>query len=227
MRALAVIVALLGGAWLWNHHRHTADEHALAAVASQIAGRSVEVQCQGFVSELVDINNRAGDVPFPNGRAPNHTYLTRKVCADLTRFRTSSTHHALGCLLDIDWSRWSIESDYFTPCARRARAAAEAINTLTHESFHLRGFVDEAQTQCYAIQEDAWTTERLGGTAAEGGAVASFILALQPALPTEYQSSECRAGGSLDLHPETPAFPTEPTPQLPPAGLYGPAVTRA
>ena len=57
---------------------------------------------------------------------------------------------------------------------------------------------------------------RLGGTPAEGAAVSSLVLAQQAYMPSEYQSSECRAGGSLDLHPETAAFPTETPPQLPP-----------
>ena len=41
-------------------------------------------------------------------------------------------------------------------------------------------------------------------------------------MPTDYQSSECAAGRSLDLHPETKAFPTESVPGPPPAGFYGP-----
>ena len=57
---------------------------------------------------------------------------------------------------------------------------------------HLRGFINEAQAQCYAIQEDAWTVMRFGGTAAEGAAAAAYVLALQQLLPSEYQSSQCR-----------------------------------
>ena len=89
---------------------------------------------------------------------------------------------------------------------------------------HLRGFVNEAQAQCYAIQADPWTVVRLGGTAEQGAAVASFLLALQSGMPSEYQSSECRAGGSFDLHPETPVFPAEAVPALPPVALRGPAL---
>ena len=196
MRWLLILVVLGVGGWAWSHHVHVADEHALAAVASQIAGRPVGVHCQGFFAELLDINDRAGEVEFPQGRAPDHMFLTRKTCHELKRFR-SGRH--------------------------RTVAADEAINTLTHESFHLRGFTDEAQTQCYAIQTDAWTVVRFGGTPADGAAVARFILSQQPLLPTEYQSSECRAGGTLDLHPETVAFPTEDSPQLPPPALVGPA----
>jgi hypothetical protein len=99
---------------------------------------------------------------------------------------------------------------------------AEALITLTHESMHIRGWADEATAQCYAIQEVAFTVEQLGGSLAEGAAVASYALALQAYMPTDYQSSECAAGRSLDLHPETRAFPTEDEPAPPPAGLYGP-----
>jgi hypothetical protein len=218
----ALILVLAG--WGWSRYDRAANERALAAVASELAGRQVGVECQGFFSELVDIRARAGDVPFPNGRAPSHTYLTRKVCRTLKRFRTSSSHPELECLLSIDWTRWTPATDFHSPCSDRARGTAEAINTLTHESMHLRGFMDEAQTQCYAIQLDAWTVVRLGGTPAEGAAVANFILALQPALPAEYQSAACRSGGSLDLHAETPAFPAEAVPELPPVSLRGPAL---
>jgi hypothetical protein len=65
---------------------------------------------------------------------------------------------------------------------------------------------------------------RLGGTPVEGADVASLVLALQPYVPDEYRSSDCRAGGALDLWPETPAFPTEDAPTLPAADLVGPAV---
>jgi hypothetical protein len=95
---------------------------------------------------------------------------------------------------------------------------AGAINPLTHESMHMHGWGDEAAAQCYAIQEDAWTTEQLGGTPEEGRAVAEFNLAMQPGMPSEYQSALCRHGGALDLHPETPEFPTEKNPAPPPAG---------
>jgi hypothetical protein len=221
--AVVAIVLVLAG-WGWSRYDRAANERALAAVASELAGRQVGVECQGFWSELVDIRARSGDVPFPGGRPPDHTYLTRKVCKALKSFRGSSSHRELACLADVDWSRWSFAADFRGACADGARETAEAINTLTHEAMHLRGFVGEAQAQCYAIQHDAWTVVRLGGTPAEGAALARFVLALQPGLPGEYQSSECRAGGSLDLHPETPAFPSEGAPVLPPASLRGPAL---
>jgi len=220
---LVVVLVILVG-WGWARHDRKANEHALAVVASELAGRPVGVQCQGFWSELIDIKDRAGDVPFPRGRAPDHMYLTRKICQALTRFRMASSHPELECLVATDWSRWNLQTDFDSPCSRRARPAVEAINTLTHESMHLRGFTVEAETQCYALQFDAWTAVRLGATPPEGAALASFAFALQPALSTDYQSSGCESGGSFDLHPETSAFPAEAVPSLPPASLRGPAL---
>ena len=48
--------------------------------------------------------------------------------------------------------------------------------------------------------------------------------AQQPAQPSDYQSSDCRAGGRLDLHPETVDFPAEAVASLPPPHLLGPAL---
>ena len=129
---------------------------------------------------------------------------------------STRAHHRLDCLVPIDWTNWQTTAAFTGLCERRARDDAEAINTLTHEAMHLRGITSEATAQCLAIQGDAWTVVRLGGTAEEAAAVASFILAMQPLLPDDYQSSDCRAGGALDETPLTHAFPTELPPAIPP-----------
>ena len=226
MKLLAVAIVAVGGFWFWQHERHAAMEHRLGAVASELAGRPVHVRCQGVVAELIDISDRTGDVQFPDGHPADTTHLTRAICCTLESFRSASSHHRLDCVRSTDWSGLSAEIVFTSPCARGAQSTVNAITTLAHESMHLRGWMGESQAQCYAIQEDAWTVVRLGGTVDEGAAVARLALAEQPAMPSEYQSGECRAGGALDLHPETPEFPTEAVPQLLPAGLGGPTLQR-
>jgi hypothetical protein len=224
VKILVVAVLVAAGLWAWQHHRHAVLEHRLAAVASELAGRPVHVQCQGFFAELVDVYDRAGDVEFPGGHPADTTHLTRKTCRALDRFRSSSAHHELDCLRTFDWSGGPPGTRIESDCIRRAQSVTNAITTLTHEAMHLRGWTSEAQAQCYAIQEAAWTVVRLGGTAAEGAAVARLALAEQPGLPSEYQSTQCTAGGAFDVHPETPAFPAEAEPALLPADLVGPAL---
>jgi hypothetical protein len=185
MRTLAVLVALGAALWLWTNHQRHATEHRLAAIASRLAERDVGVRCQGFWAAMLDINDRKGEVDFPPGHPPDHMFLTRDTCSRLKHFDA----HKLDCLAAIDWSRWTIESGFNAPCERRTRRDVEAINTLTHETMHLRGVINEAQAQCQAIHHDAWTVTQFGGTAAEAAAAASFIFALQPLLPSEYQSA--------------------------------------
>jgi hypothetical protein len=220
---VALVLIVLGG-WGWTAYARAQNEHALSAVAADLSGRPVEVGCQSFFGELLDISGNLGDVPFDaNGVPAAHTHLVRPVCDDLRHFRDSPTHPPLDCLTAIDWSRWTFEADRHGACVTGARRLAQSLNTLTHEAMHMRGWTSESVAQCYAIQEDLWTVVALGGTEAEGRAVASLILAMQRGMPDEYQSPECRAGGQLDLHPETPEFPGEPLPALPPGGL-GPAL---
>jgi hypothetical protein len=219
-RVLVVIAVLLVGAWLWTRHARAEEQSALSAVAGQLAGKPVQVHCQSWLGQLVDVSANSGHVDFDqSGRPVAKTDLIRSVCGLLRHFRTTSTHPEIDCLLAVDWTHWSYERDSVGACAQRAGPMAEAINTLTHESMHMHGWAAEATAQCYAIQEDAWTATRLGSTLAEGRAVAEFILAMQPGLPTEYQSAACEAGGALDLHPDTPDFPTETRPAPPPAGI--------
>ena len=223
MKILAAVAIIVIGVWLWTGHTNAQNEHRLGTVASELAGRSVGVRCQGFWAALLDIQSRSGEVDFPEGRAPDHMFLTHGVCGRLRSFMGSHRHRNLDCLSAIDWSRFSFTVDYDAPCVRGVREDAEAVNTLAHESMHLRGFVSESQAQCYAIQEDAWTVVRMGGTEQQGDAVAELMLALQPGVPDEYQSSDCRTGGSLDLNPGTSAFPSESPPAPPAASLRGPA----
>jgi hypothetical protein len=221
-----LLVVLVAGGWGWEHHVRSRDEAALSAVASDLAGRPVHVSCQSFWKALVDVDGRLGDVPFPNGYAADHTHLTRAICGKLIHFRTSSNHHELDCLATVDWSHFDGPGGADATCVRGAEPVSEALMTLAHESMHLRGWADEAAAQCYGIQEIAYTVERLGGTLAEGQGVASLMLARQGGLPEEYQWGECRAGGQLDLYPETRDFPTEASPGPPPTGLYGPQLAR-
>jgi hypothetical protein len=191
VRAAAVLVVVLVGVWAWTVHSRRQTEHRLAGVATQLAGRDVGVKCQGFWAAMVDIGQRSGEVDFPAGRPPDHMFLTRGICGRLKHFLGSHSHHDLDCLTAIDWSHWSFVANFDAPCERGARGDAEAVNTLAHESMHLRGIQGEAAAQCLAIQADAWTVVRLGGTADQGLAVARFVLALQPGVPSEYQFGSC------------------------------------
>jgi len=219
---LTVVVVLAGSAWGVERRARVTNERALSAVATELANRQVHVRCQSFWKALLDVGGNLGDVPFPDGRAADYTHVTRGMCKQLARFRHGSTHRELACLAAFDWRGYDGSDPAASGCSRRANDMTNALMTLAHESMHLRGWADEAAAQCYGLQELAFTIERLGGSPAEGRAVVAYMLSLQRYLPGEYQSGDCRPGGPLDLHPETPEFPTEAVPGPLPAGFVGP-----
>jgi hypothetical protein len=218
-----ILVVLVCGGWAFEKQTRSGNERTLSALASELAGRPVHVRCESFWHSIVNVDSNLGDVPFPNGRAASYTHVTRGMCKELARFRSRPEAPELACLAEFDWNRFTGSGDpAATACSEQANDMAEALVTLAHESMHMRGWSDEAFAQCYAIQEVAYTVEQLGGSPQEGTAVASYLLSLQPFMPTDYQSSECASGRLLDLHPETKAFPTESVPGPPAAGVFGP-----
>ncbi len=83
--------------------------------------------------------------------------------------------------------------------------------TLAHESMHLRGWLDEASAQCYGLQELAYVTQQLGGSAEQGRAVTAYVLSMQGGMPSEYQSSAVQAVHSTCIRTR-PSFRWSPFP---------------
>lgn len=183
LAAIGLCFVILVTGLAWNQYREDGRERALAAVAGEIAGRPVKVRCQGLPSELLDIGWTAGEVYFAaDGRPTDETRLKRGACGDLDRFR---------------------EDPYTSdPDARYA------VHILAHEAWHLRGVVDEATTECYALQTTALVARRLGAPPTEAQALAVWnLLAAYPMLPASYRRGDCRNGGPFDLRPTSPVWP--------------------
>jgi hypothetical protein len=86
-----------------------------------------------------------------------------------------------------------------------------AILTLAHEAIHVWGEVNEAKTNCWALQRENYTAERLGATPAEAASItkdtaSSYYPWLEKNQP-DYWSAECRAGGKMDMTPSDGMFP--------------------
>ena len=95
-----------------------------------------------------------------------------------------------------------------TSCGDDAQAVAHAVDTLTHESFHMRGIVDEGVTECSSLQTMAWTAQRLGVTPEEAQGLARLELETgYPLMPDQYHAQGCADGDRLDLRPGDPSWP--------------------
>ena len=83
-----------------------------------------------------------------------------------------------------------------------------AVDVLAHESWHLRGVIDEAETECRSLQTMAWTAQQLGATAEQGHAMAlAQYTGVYQEMPEAYRSGACVDGGALDLRPDDKRFP--------------------
>jgi hypothetical protein len=212
--ALAIPFLFAGWQW-WGDH---SLESALVPVASGVAGRTVEVDCQSFWAGLVDVQWREGEVRFDADGVPEpRIFLARSTCSQLRAFRKRARHSELDCLRSVDWS--SLDPlPFSSTCYAEAHRIVYAVLVLAHEGYHTAGVADEAAANCYAIQGMAWTALELGAPRDEAELIARAMEELEPKQAEPYATTECRAGARLDLHPETPEFPTERT-VTPPAGL--------
>ncbi len=213
---LAVPVALLGWQW-WGDH---ALEAKLSPIASGVAGRTVHVDCQSFWAGLVDVESREGEVHFGADGAPaSKLFITRATCKQLQAFAGTARHDRLDCLAEVDWTS-SEPLPFDSRCYRDVAPTVYAVLILAHEAYHTAGVMDEAATNCYAIQAMTWTAMQLGAPQNEAELIARAMEALEPRQDGGYATTECRAGLALDLHPGTTDFPTE-HPIMPPLGIGG------
>lgn len=196
LAALALIVVLL---IVWEARRELSLDHKLSGVASEVAGRKVNVDCPGFLRGLIDIRGHGGSVRFgADGKPGNTTGLETHVCHNLSDYGKSRKSADFACVFGTN------------PCSNKVEKTVYATLVLSHESHHLRGIRSEGETQCYAIQTTALVAERLGSPPDEAKAVAAHFLAVQqPRIPNEYGLPDgCEDGGSLDLNPQSSNWPT-------------------
>jgi hypothetical protein len=154
VRAALVALTIGGPAWWLAQWRdRVGNEHRLAALASQIAGRPVRVRCPGVIGRLIGWDTVEGSVNFDaEGRPADETKLRPFACAELDALAEGRRADVLSC---IDRRHW---------CGRPEDDIAVAVDVVTHESLHLSGIRDEAQTECRSLETMAWTAEQLGAT---------------------------------------------------------------
>jgi hypothetical protein len=161
------------------------NEHRLAKVASEIAGRDVDVHCPGLLERLADVSSHAGTVFFDEqGRPAKFTDLDEETCSELDRFAEGKTGPG------------------------EDAKVARALHVLAHESSHLAGVRDEAAADCFGLQRTAFVAESLGAEPVEVERLAHLALAERAVTaPADYRSSECHDGGVLDLSPGSSLWP--------------------
>ena len=167
----------------------------LGRVASGLAGHGVEVRCWSAADwprvTLLDPVRTGGFADLSAGTVN----LPPSVCRGLDVLAYSSTHR----FASATWEQIA------------------AVHVLAHEAAHLgQAGASESHAECDAVQ----TTERAAVWLGVDVPYARWMASLDwthlyPRLPASYRTTDCRPGGSLDLHlaegwptaPVTPAGP--------------------
>ena len=178
---LLLVPALFMG---WQEWGFRADQAEFSAVASEIAGRDVRVECQRFTGALLDPTAEAGYVQFNADGSPTDTgRLERDACRDLRKY---------------------FHDDKTSPTLQHVIA----VQVLAHESYHLAGIRDESKTECAAIQRIDEVAVQLGASPDQGRAMAErYYAEIYPRMPTAYRNSECKERGELDASPDDDEWP--------------------
>lgn len=164
----------------WRHEQTVSLEHRLGAVASEVARRPVTVHCQGGTGALLDVGPELGTVQFDaQGHPADRTDLKHQVCNWLAKLPRGSVANA-----------------------------ATAVEVLSHESYHLAGYMDEATAECYALQTMPFVAQRLGATPRQIRTWVAYSFARYPSMPEEYVSPDCVSGGRLDLRSPSSIWPS-------------------
>jgi hypothetical protein len=196
--AVALVIVAPPVWWLIDRHDRLGNEGRLSDIASAIAGREVHVRCPGVIGKVLSWDIVEGSVRFDaQGRPADETRLRKFTCAELDALAEGRRTELLACA-----------EQQGRACGNGVEDLALAVDVLAHEAWHLAGIIDEAVTECRAVQTMAWTARRLGATAEQGRALALVHLDTgYQRLPERYRSGSCVDGGELDLRPDDRTWP--------------------
>lgn len=178
---LLLVPALFLG---WQEWHFRSDQAEFSTIASELAGRDVRIECQRFSGALLDPTAEAGYVQFDAAGRPSGTgRLERDACNDLRKY---------------------FHGDKENPTLKQVIA----VQVLAHESFHLAGIRNEADTECAALQRIDDVASTLGATPTQARSLAErYYAEVYPRMPDAYRSAECQDKGELDASPDDPEWP--------------------
>ena len=173
----------------------TSEERLAQSVAARLTRRPIAVRC----APVAEVPGVLGLTPFVNHRPRGYFLLMPSACNALERFRAQpKTYDAVLCRDEA--------------CAERLSAMVQALESVSHESYHTLGFEAEATAECYGMQSLWYVASRLGASQGEAERLATWYWRYQypawRASHPEYWSKECRDGGALDLRKDSHAWPS-------------------
>jgi hypothetical protein len=178
------------------NRRATYEEQIAEQVAARLTRLKPQVRCGplGISNPWV-----TGITLFGSKGAADYFLMKPQLCNDLAAFRSSPASYDPAECAD-------------NTCLSRVAGAAMALATVSHESYHVLGYSNEAQVECYGMQSIWFVASKLGAPLPLAQSIASFYATqMYPRRRTEsptYWSAQCRDGGKLDLRPTLRRWPS-------------------
>lgn len=179
---------------------HTERNDSMSAIASELSGEPVRVNCDDERLDQRDATLPSledGRILITQGLVQNSDIselvtspvitLRESICSTVTFFDPTAP---IPLESTSEYAKYLYESWEY----------AKSIGILLHELEHVGGIQNEAQANCNAYQKLPLALGRLGltGEVAESGALVATLTEEHNNLP-EYLSDECRPGGAYDL----------------------------
>ena len=174
----------------------TSEEQIAEQVARRLTGhKAAAVRC-GPIGE--SSSNALGVTPLLHNRSFDYFIMRPAECTNLAWFRQAP-------------ARWDPRSCTRADCTH-VLDIAMALAVVAHESYHLLGYSNEAQVECYGMQSIWFVANKLGASLAESQALgllyATWMYPRRRTQTPEYWSPECRDGGKLDLRKSLAHWPS-------------------
>jgi hypothetical protein len=164
-------------------------------VARRLTGHNASVRCGSLGMSDPRV---LGVTPLQNGHSFDYFLMRPAECTYLAWFHQAP-------------ARWDPRTCAESDCAH-VGSIAMALAVVAHESYHLLGYSNEAQVECYGMQSIWFVANKLGASIDESQALASlYATQMYPqrrTLTPKYWSAECRDGGKLDLRPSLARWPS-------------------
>jgi hypothetical protein len=175
----------------------TYEEHIAEQVAARLTRLQPQVRCGALgISSGYGI---LGITLFDGTQPAGYFLMLPDMCDALAAFRASPTTYDPRSCTD-------------ETCLQTVAGAAMALATVSHESYHLLGYRNEARVECYGMQSIWFVASKLGASLAESQALGSFyakqMYPLRRTRTPAYWSADCRDGGKLDLRPSLARWPS-------------------
>ena len=173
----------------------TYEEQIAEQVARRLTGHNAAVRCGSIGTSNPNV---LGVTPLLSGHSFDYFLMRPVECTNLAWFHETP-------------ARWDPRTCTGSDCAR-VPDMVMALAIVAHESYHLLGYSNEAQVECYGMQSIWFVANKLGGSIDESQALASlYATRMYPQRRTQspqYWSAECKDGGKLDLRKSLARWPS-------------------